>query len=117
MLRRAASGRGAHQARGFRGAAANCFGTAAQQMRLKFSNGGGMKTPGLKKGFWSRFSQNTSRACWPLSHDALCAEARRRTRLADFGDPAIESRLSLLVRSLECHADLHPLGRLLARIH
>src|SRR5262249_22680650 len=35
----------------------------------------------------------------------------------DFNDPALESRLSLLARSLDCHADLHPLGRLLTRIH
>jgi hypothetical protein len=52
-----------------------------------------------------------------LQSEALCAEARRRTRLEDFGDPPIEPALSILVKSLELEADLHPLGRFLDRIH
>ena len=52
-----------------------------------------------------------------LQSEALCAEARRRTRLEDFGDPPIEPALSILVKSLELEADLHPLGRFLMRIH
>jgi Sulfotransferase family len=58
-----------------------------------------------------------SRQFWPLCAEALCAEARRRTGLADFGDPPIEPALSTLVNSLELQADLHPLGRFLMRLH
>lgn len=50
-----------------------------------------------------------------LDGDELCAHARFRTRLEDFGDAALESRLSVLVRSLESEANLHPIGRFLAR--
>jgi hypothetical protein len=52
-----------------------------------------------------------------LESEALCAEARRRTRLEDFGDPPIEPPLSILVNSLELEADLHPLGRFFMRVH
>lgn len=69
------------------------------------------------KGFWSRCGDAASKKFWPLDRDALCAAARRRTGLADFGDPAIESRLAILARSIKSDADLHPLGRLLASIH
>jgi Sulfotransferase family len=58
-----------------------------------------------------------SRQFWPLHAEALCAEARQRTGLADFGDPPLEPALSTLVNSLELQADLHPLGRFLMRIH
>jgi hypothetical protein len=58
-----------------------------------------------------------SRRFWPLSGEALCAEARQRTGLVDFGDPPIETALSTLVNSLELQADLHPLGRFLMWIH
>jgi hypothetical protein len=58
-----------------------------------------------------------SRQFWPLHGEALCAEARQRTGLADFGDPPIETALSTLVNSLELQADLHPLGRFLMRLH
>ena len=37
-------------------------------------------------------------------------EARRRTRLEDFGDPPIDRALTILVNSLEREADLHPLA-------
>jgi len=52
-----------------------------------------------------------------LQSEALCAEARRRTGLEDFGDALIEPALAILVNSLELEADLHPLGRFLMRIH
>jgi Sulfotransferase family len=58
-----------------------------------------------------------SRRLWLLQSEALCAEARRRTGLEDFGDPPIESALSTLVNSMELQADLHPLGRFLMRVH
>jgi hypothetical protein len=35
-----------------------------------------------------------SRQFWPLNGEALCAEARQRTGLVDFGDPPIETALS-----------------------
>jgi hypothetical protein len=53
----------------------------------------------------------------PLSSTRLCAEARRRAGLQDFGSPDLEPALSILVSSLEAEAQLHPLGRLLMRIH
>src|SRR5215467_7829698 len=52
-----------------------------------------------------------------LDTQELCAAAKRRTGLDDFGTPALEPALSNLVNSLEQEADLHPLGRLLMRIH
>jgi len=58
-----------------------------------------------------------SRQFWPLNGEALCAEARQRTGLVDFGDPPIETALSNLVNSLELEADLHPLGRFLMWVH
>jgi hypothetical protein len=58
-----------------------------------------------------------SRRLWSLQSEALCEEARRRTGLRDFGDPPIEPALSILVKSLELEADLHPLGRFLIWAH
>src|ERR1700758_2686541 len=58
-----------------------------------------------------------SRQFWPLDGEALCAKARLRTGLGEFGDPPIETALSILVNSLELQADLHPLGRFLMWIH
>ena len=52
-----------------------------------------------------------------LDGNALCAQARRRTGLKNFGDPSLELALSILVASLEQEADLHPLGRFLMRVH
>ncbi len=52
-----------------------------------------------------------------LDSEVLCLQARRKTGLEDFGDPALEPALSLLVASLEREANLHGLGRLLMRIH
>ena len=56
------------------------------------------------------------RLCF-LEAGNLCAAARRKTRLEDFGEPAIEPGLSVLTNSLEQEADLHPLGRFLMRMH
>src|SRR5260370_39482655 len=58
-----------------------------------------------------------SRRLWSLQSETLCEEARRQTRLRDFGDPPIEPALSILVNSLELEADLRPLGRFLMRAH
>ncbi len=58
-----------------------------------------------------------SRRLLPLASGKLMAEARRRTGLEDFGEPALEPALSVLLESLEREAQLHPLGRLLMRIH
>ena len=66
---------------------------------------------------WRNLGDRLSRRLWLLQSKALCAEARRRTRLEDFGDPPIEPALSILVNSLELEADLHPLGRFLMRVH
>src|SRR5262245_1406559 len=66
---------------------------------------------------WKTLSHNISRQLWLLESSSLCAEARRRTRLQDFGDPPIEQVLTVLVNSLETEADLHPHGRFLMRVH
>jgi Sulfotransferase family len=58
-----------------------------------------------------------SRRLLPLESEALCARARGRTGLEDFGDPPLEPGLSVLVTSLEHEADLHPLGRFLMHGH
>lgn len=58
-----------------------------------------------------------SRKAWRLESQELCAQARRRTGLEDFGEPSIEPALTVLTTSLEDEANLHPLGRLLIRIH
>jgi hypothetical protein len=64
---------------------------------------------------WETLGDNISRQLWLLDSEALCAEARRRTRLDDFGDPPNEPALSILANSLESEADLHPLGRFFMR--
>ena len=66
---------------------------------------------------WKAWSDNISRKLWFLDSAGLGAEARRRTRLEDFGDPPIDPALTLLVNSLELEADLHPLGRFFMRMH
>jgi hypothetical protein len=70
-----------------------------------------------QSGLSSRWSDAASAKLWSLEGDRLCAAARRRTGLTDFGDPAIESRLAILAKSIQREADLHPLGRFLAWIH
>jgi hypothetical protein len=66
---------------------------------------------------WKALGDNISRRLWSLESDFLCADARRRTGLVDFGDPPIDPALGILVKSLELEADLHPLGRFIMRVH
>ena len=66
---------------------------------------------------WRTLGDRLSRRLWLLQGEALLTEARRRTGLEDFGNPPIEPALSILVKSLELEADLHPLGRFLMRVH
>ncbi len=66
---------------------------------------------------WPKFGAALSRRLWFLESTNLCATARRRTGLEDFGEPALEPALSILVESLETEANLHALGRFLMRIH
>jgi LPS sulfotransferase NodH len=66
---------------------------------------------------WKAWGDDISRKLWFLDSGALGADARRRTRLEDFGYPPIDPALAVLVNSLEREADLHPLGRLFMRIH
>jgi hypothetical protein len=54
---------------------------------------------------------------FPLDALKLCRDAQRQTGLRDFGSPRLEPALSTLVQSLDREADLHPLGRVLMRIH
>ena len=63
------------------------------------------------------FGDVMSRRLCHLDSKDLCAEARRKTGLEDFGEPPVEPILSVLVNSLEHEADLHPFGRFLMRIH
>ncbi len=76
-----------------------------------------MLGPGASSTGRKTLSDGLSRRLWRLESEALCAEARRRTGLVDFGDPPIEPALSTLVNSLELQADLHPLGRFLMWTH
>ena len=57
------------------------------------------------------------RSLLPLDGEKLCAQARRRAGLEDFGNPPIQPALSILVKSLEHEAELHSLGRFLIRAH
>ncbi|MBV9274539.1 MAG: sulfotransferase [Verrucomicrobia bacterium] len=57
------------------------------------------------------------RQIWRLNIDTLCAEAKRRTRFEDFGDPPLDPALTILVNSLELETGLHPLGRFLLLVH
>jgi hypothetical protein len=65
---------------------------------------------------WKNVGDKVSKRLWSLDSKMLCATARRRTRLEDFGEPPIERPLEVLVNSLEAEADLHPLGRFLMHI-
>jgi hypothetical protein len=66
---------------------------------------------------WQKFTRQTGRRLFPLDGPSLCAMAMRRTGLKDFGTPGIEPAFSILTRSLEQEAQLHPLGRFLMRSH
>lgn len=50
-----------------------------------------------------------------LQPESLMATARRRSGLHDLGDPEFENRLTRLCESLETEAQLHAIGRLMAR--
>src|SRR5438046_1264886 len=63
------------------------------------------------------FGDKVSRGLWHLDSEGLCALAMRSTGLEDFGSPPLTPALSILLNSLEDEANLHPLGRLLMRIH
>lgn len=67
--------------------------------------------------YWLKLAESLSEKAWRLDSAQLCATARRRTGLKEFGEPSIEPALSTLATSLDAEANLHPLGRLLVRIH
>jgi hypothetical protein len=66
---------------------------------------------------WKNLGDGLSRRLWLLQSEALCANAKRRTGLEDFGDPPVEPALSILANSLERQADLHPMGQFLMWVH
>jgi sulfotransferase family protein len=66
---------------------------------------------------WKTVGDRFSRQLWRLESDVLCAQARRRTGLEYFGEPAIDPTLTVLLNSLENEADLHLLGRFFIRAH
>ena len=66
---------------------------------------------------WKTLSGKFGHQIWRLNSDTLCAEARRRSRLEDFGDPPLDPVLTILVNSLELETGLHPLGRFLIVVH
>lgn len=51
----------------------------------------------------------------PLDTPGLLAAARQRTGLSDFGDPAFEEPLGVLLAAFDREARLHPLGRSILR--
>lgn len=70
-----------------------------------------------RKSYLGELADRFSRKVWRLESGRLCARAKRGTGLEDFGEPSIDPALTTLVTSLENQANLHPLGRLLMRIH
>jgi Sulfotransferase family len=74
-------------------------------------------TNGVGGANWRRLGDGLGRRLLPLNGRGLLVDAQRRTRLEDFGEPNPEPALSTLVDSLESEAQLHPVGRLLMRIH
>ena len=75
------------------------------------------RPPQARRSWRAALGDAVSRHLWLLDGPKLCAAARRWTGLEDFGDPPVEPALSVLARSLEDEADLHPLGRFLMRMH
>src|SRR5258706_6633280 len=69
------------------------------------------------KAGWKTVADGVGKRLARLEAKSLCVDARRRTKLEDFGDPPLEPALSVLTESLEREADLHPLGRFLMRVH
>jgi len=76
-----------------------------------------MRLPGSSPAGTMRVGDSLKRRCWQLEPECLCASARRRTGLADFGSPSLEPALPVLTRSLEREAGLHLLGGFLMRTH
>lgn len=70
-----------------------------------------------RRAAWKIAGDTLSRRLWFLDSETLCAKARRTTGLEDFGEPSVEEPLRILTESIEREADLHPLGRLLMRVH
>lgn len=58
-----------------------------------------------------------ARRMWPLESNALVNQARKSAGHSDFGEPRVSPALSILAESLDCEANLHPLGRFLMRAH
>ncbi len=85
-------------------------------MKNLITNNAG-RTEGLIARITGDLGNRLSRRFAPLNSRELCAQAQRRTGREDFGEPSIEPALSVLVASLEREANLHPLGRLLMKIH
>lgn len=77
---------------------------------------GRKRTDGGFKPAWNLAERLSRRLC-SLCSEELCAAAQRRTGLTDFGPAALEPALSILSRSLDAEADLHPLGRFFMRTH
>jgi hypothetical protein len=69
-----------------------------------------------RRAAWKNIGDKVSKRLWFLDSKTLCANARYRTGLQDFGEPPIERPLEVLVNSLEQEANLHPLGRFLMRV-
>jgi hypothetical protein len=69
-----------------------------------------------RRGAWKNIGDKVSKRLWFLDSKKLCAKARYRTGLQDFGEPSVERPLEVLVSSLENEAELHPLGRMLMRV-
>ncbi len=66
---------------------------------------------------WANVKTMLSRRLCSLDVTALYDEARRRTRLEDFGEPPTEPALTVLLESLEREASLRLLGRFIMRVH
>jgi hypothetical protein len=66
-----------------------------------------------RRSAWKNIGDKVSERFCFLDGENLCARARRRTGLEDFGEPSVEQPLKVLAKSLEEEADLHPLGRFL----
>jgi len=66
---------------------------------------------------WKSLQTYWPQLLFPLDGEELCAKARRRAGLENFGNPPLQPALSILTKSLEQEADLHPLGRFLMRVH
>jgi len=70
-----------------------------------------------RRGRWQAAGDAASRKLWFLEASRLSQAAQKRTGLRDFGEPGLEPALSILTKSLEEEADLHPLGRFLMWTH